>query len=44
MAEGVAVGGVYASLRGVLGSGEVACIAMAVTQGWMIASGGVTLI
>lgn len=28
----------YASLRGVLGSGEAACIAMAVTQGWMIAS------
>lgn len=28
----------YASLRGSLGSGEAACIAMAVTHGWMIAS------
>jgi predicted nucleic acid-binding protein len=28
----------YARLRGSLGSGEAACIAMAVTHGWMIAS------
>jgi len=28
----------YASLRATLGSGEAACLAMAVTAGWMIAS------
>lgn len=28
----------YASLRASLGSGEAACLALAVTRGWMIAS------